>query len=111
MNNILKDVEELKILILESPEYKNYDNSLKKVEANNRINELINNIKKIQKEIVKKMSKKEETKSLDNELNSLYEELYNFKEYEEYIDNSKELNILITKIQKNFEKYFNDLVS
>ena len=33
MNDILKDVEELKELILSSDEYKNYSNSLKDIES------------------------------------------------------------------------------
>ena len=111
MNNIIKDVEELKDLLIESEEYKNYNDSLKKVESNKEINEVINNVKKLQKEIVNKTSKKEDTKLLNKELNNLYDKLFSISEYKEYIDNSKKLNELITSIQKNFEKYFNSLIS
>lgn len=111
MNNIIKDVEELKDLLIESEEYKNYNDSLKKVELNKEINEVINNVKKLQKEIVNKTSKKEDTKLLNKELNNLYDKLFSISEYKEYIDNSKKLNELITSIQKNFEKYFNSLIS
>ena len=111
MNNIIKDVEELKDLLIESEEYKNYNDSLKKVESNKEINEVINNVKKLQKEIVNKTSKKEDTKLLNKELNNLFDKLFSISEYKEYIDNSKKLNELITSIQKNFEKYFNSLIS
>ena len=111
MNSIIKDVEELKDLLIESEEYKNYNDSLKRIELNKEINEVINNVKKLQKEIVNKTSKKEDTKLLNKELNNLYDKLFSISEYKEYIDNSKKLNELITSIQKNFEKYFNSLIS
>ena len=111
MNSILKDVEELKELVLESEEYKNYKTSLDILDSNNDVKELINKITNLQKNIVKKMSKKEEVKIQNKELDELYNELNSIEEYTKYIDNSKKLNILITNIQKEFEKYFNNLVS
>ena len=111
MNSILKDVEELKELVLESEEYKNYKTSLDILDSNNDVKELINKITNLQKNIVKKMSKKEDVKIQNKELDELYNELNSIEEYTKYIDNSKKLNILITNIQKEFEKYFNNLVS
>ena len=111
MNSILKDVEELKELVLESEEYKNYKTSLDILDSNNDVKELINKITNLQKNIVKKMSKKEDVKIQNKELDELYNELNSIEEYAKYIDNSKKLNILITNIQKEFEKYFNNLVS
>ena len=54
MNNVLKDVEELKELILSSNEYKNYINSLNNIESKKEIKEIINKIISMQKSIVKK---------------------------------------------------------
>ena len=51
MNDILKEVESLKDLIILSDEYKNYDKYLKKIKNNKTINLLINKIKKTQKDI------------------------------------------------------------
>ena len=111
MNSILNDVEELKKLVLESEEYKNYKTSLDILDSNNDVKELINKITNLQKNIVKKMSKKEDVKIQNKELDELYDELNSIEEYTKYIDNSKKLNVLITNIQKEFEKYFNNLVS
>ena len=111
MNSILNDVEELKKLVLESEEYKNYKTSLDILDSNNDVKELINKITNLQKNIVKKMSKKEDVKIQNKELDKLYDELNSIEEYTKYIDNSKKLNVLITNIQKEFEKYFNNLVS
>jgi len=110
MNDILKDVEELKELILSSDEYKNYSNSLKDIESKKEINSIIDKIVLLQKEIVKKEVLKEDTSKQEKELDTLYNNLYNYDEYTNYINNSKELNILITSVQKRFEEYFNSLV-
>ena len=53
MNDILKEVESLKDLIILSDEYKNYDKYLKKIKNNKTINLLINKIKKTQKDLLK----------------------------------------------------------
>ncbi|MBR3116620.1 MAG: YlbF family regulator [Bacilli bacterium] len=111
MNNILEDVLELKELILETDEYKNYKSSLNKIESNNKVNTLIKDIVSKQKEITNKEYKKVDTSLLEQELDSLYEELNNIKEYSDYIENSILLNNLITNIQNRFEEYFNSLVS
>ena len=111
MNNILEDVLELKELILETDEYKNYKSSLNKIESNNKVNTLIKDIVSKQKEITNKEYKKVDTSLLEQELDSLYEELDNIKEYSDYIENSIKLNELITNIQNKFEKYFNSLIS
>ena len=111
MNNILEDVLELKELILETDEYKNYKSSLNKIESNNKVNTLIKDIVSKQKEITNKEYKKVDTSLLEQELDSLYEELNNIKEYSDYIENSILLNNLITNIQNKFEKYFNSLIS
>ena len=61
MNDILKEVESLKDLIILSDEYKNYDKYLKKIKNNKTINLLINKIKKKQKDLLKK-----KIKNIDN---------------------------------------------
>lgn len=111
MNNILDDVLELKELILERDEYKNYKSSLNKIESNNKVNTLIKDIVSKQKEIANKEYKKVDTSLLEQELDSLYEELNNIKEYSDYIEDSKKLNELITKVQTKFTNYFNSLIS
>lgn len=110
MNSVLIDVEELKELILNSDEYKNYKNSLDSIESKKEINEIINDIIILQRKTVKKEISKDNTVEEEKELDNLYNKLYGYEEYNEYINNSKELNSLITSIQKRFEEYFNSLV-
>ena len=109
MNDILNDVNELKNLIMDSNEYKEYINSLDSINKNGEIKELVNKVTKLQKEIVKENSKKIDTKEKEYELKKVFDILYRIDEYNKYLYNSKELNTLITNIQKKFEDYFNSL--
>lgn len=111
MDNIFKDVEDFIVLIKETKEYKDYIRINKILDSNKEINNIINKIKKIQQELVLKKSKNEDLSLLECELNLLYQNLNSFKEYKEYILISKRLNKLITKIQKKFEKEFNEILN
>lgn len=111
MNNILPEIEELKELIIDSEEYKEYNIYLKKVENNKEINNLIKSITTKQKELVRNTSLKNNTSNLEKELDDLYNELYSYSDYNNYIKSSKRLNILISKVQNNFQEYFNSLIS
>ena len=102
MNDILKEVESLKDLIILSDEYKNYDKYLKKIKNNKTINLLINKIKKTQKDLLKNEIKKQ--------IDEYYNELYLEEDYIKYIHASKELNDLLTILKMNFENYFNSLI-
>lgn len=110
MNSVLNDVNELRKLILDSKEYKNYISSLNTIESKKEIKKIINKIVTLQKDIVKKEVSKIDTSKEEKELNNLYSNLYDYEEYNIYINNSEELNILITSIQKRFEEYFNSLI-
>ena len=106
MNDIIENAKELKGLILESREYKSYEKMTKKLDKNKEINKIISDIKIKQQQIVKTKDN-----TLEEELNILFNKLYSYKEYNDYIDSSKKLNDLITKIQKNFEVEFNDILN
>ena len=106
MNDIIENAKELKDLILESREYKSYEKMTKKLDKNKEINKIISDIKIKQQQIVKTKDN-----TLEEELNILFNKLYSYKEYNDYIDSSKKLNDLITKIQKNFEVEFNDILN
>ena len=110
MNNIIKDVEELKELIKETAEYKDYIKNKELLDNNSTVKDLINRITSLQKDIVHKQSKRIDVKDKNKELDLLYESLYSIKEYDDYISSSKKLNILITDIQKRFNMYFDSLV-
>ena len=110
MNNILEDVEKLKIKVLDSKEYKEYKDSEKTLDNNKEINSLITKIKRLQQTIIKKEDKNETVEKEKIELNSLYQKLDTYPEYINYINASKKLNEMITYIQKEFENYFNKYI-
>lgn len=110
MNNILLEVENLKKMIIDSNEYKNYINETKKLDKNKEINYLINKIKLKQKEIVKKENIKEDTSLDEKILSDMFDKLNSLEEYKNYLKSAKKLNKLITEIQKRFEDCFNEIL-
>lgn len=111
MNNIISEVEELKELIINSDEYKEYKKYEDLLDSNKEIKELINKYTSLQKEVVLLETKNKDTSLKEKELDLLYSELTSIDEYNKYLDSSKKLNELITKIQKNFQEFFDSLVS
>lgn len=108
MNNILKDIEELKQDIIDSKEYKEYKKYNDILENNNEIKSIIKDIVSKQKELVSKLNN---DKNLENELDDLYERLNSYEDYNKYIEASQNLNILLSDVQNTFEEYFNKLIS
>lgn len=111
MNEIIDNVEELKKLIEESDEYKEYDRLTKELDKDKEINDIIEKIKELQKEAVNKEVKNEDTDELEIELDNLFNKLNGNKKYKEYLESSKKLNDLITKIQDKFSANFNDILN
>ena len=110
MNDILNDVDNLKIKILNSKEYKDFKKYEEVLDNNKEINNVVNNIKKIQQTIIKKEDQNEDTEKEKIELNTLYKKLDTYTDYKNYIESSKRLNEIITCIQKEFENYFNKFI-
>ena len=108
MNNILEDVEKLKQDIIDSNEYKEYKKYNDILEENEEIKSIIRDIVSKQKELVSKLNN---DKELEKELDNLYEKLNSYDDYKKYIEASQNLNVLLSKVQKNFEEYFNKLIS
>ena len=111
MNEILDNVEVLKDLIANSSEYKEYDKLTKELDKDKQINEIIEKIKRLQKEVVNKEIKNEETNELELELEGLFNKLNSNKRYKDYLESSKRLNELITKIQDRFSQSFNEIIN
>ena len=105
MNNILKDIEDLKLDILNTKEYKDYKKYEELLDNNSSVKSLIKEITDTQKELVKTNDI-----NLEYKLEDLNSKLYSNEEYSKYIEASKKLNELISKIQKEFEDYFNSLI-
>lgn len=110
MDSILEDVIKLKEEIKKSKEYINYKKSLNKIENDKKINILIKKIKNIQKEIVNKEAKKINTEKEEAILSILFTNLFEIKEYSEYIDNSRKLNELLSNIQYKFSMELNKIL-
>ena len=108
MNNVLKDIEELKQDILNTNEYKEYKKYDEILENNKEIKSIIKDIVSKQKELVSKLNN---DKDLEKELDEIYNKLNNYEDYKNYIEASQNLNILISEVQNTFEKYFNSLIS
>lgn len=110
MDEILKEVEKLKDLILDSEEYKNFISNRDKLDKNEEINNIIDEIKELQKIIINMQDTKEDTYNEEIRLKVLYANLDNYEEYKKYIESARVLNDMITRIQKKFEDYFNTFV-
>ena len=110
MDKILLEVEELKTMIVNSDEYKEFENSKKLLDYNNEIKSIISNIKKKQKEIINKEHKGIDKEKDEFELKNLFKKLDGYSEYTNYIASAKRLNKIITEIQKRFEEYFNEFI-
>ena len=110
MDEIINDTLELKKIIEESKEYKDYIELTKKLDKNKKINNIINEIKSRQKKIVNMEVKKEDTSLEEEKLNFLFDQLNSIDEYKAYIKASRKLNKLITNVQNNFTKSFNEIL-
>ena len=111
MNNIISEVEELKELIINSDEYKEYKKYEDLLDSNKEIKSLINKYTSLQKEVVLLETKNMDSSIKEKELDLLYNELTSIDDYNKYLESSKKLNELITKIQKKFQEFFDSLVS
>ena len=110
MNNILSEVEELKELIINSEEYKEYKKYEDLLEDNKEVKDLVNKYTSLQKEIVLLEHKNQDTLDKEKELDLFYSELTSIDDYNKYIESSKKLNELITSIQKRFQEFFDSLM-
>lgn len=101
IDNIL---DELLSSIEKSDMYKNYDHIVKQVANSKDINELVNDIKRIQKELVK-----HNTSTLEKELELKKEELYSIPLYQDYLSSSEELHNMLKIIRDRLQACIDDL--
>ena len=106
LSNLESSIKELKDEIISSNEYKEYIKAKEVLDNNKDIKDLIKKITSTQKKLVSGKG----DNNLEGELDTLYEELYSYEEYNEYIEVSTKLNILISDTQKELENYFNSLM-
>ncbi|MBR4351420.1 MAG: YlbF family regulator [Bacilli bacterium] len=106
LSSLDSSIKELKDEIISSNEYKEYIKAKEVLDNNKDIKDLIKKITSTQKKLV--LGKGDN--NLDEELDTLYEKLYSYEEYNEYIEASTKLNIIISDTQKELENYFNSLM-
>lgn len=106
LSNLDSSIKELKYEIISSSEYKEYIKAKEVLDNNKDIKDLIKKITSTQKKLVSGKG----DNNLEGELDTLYEKLYSYEEYNEYIEVSTKLNILISDTQKELENYFNSLM-
>lgn len=106
LSNLDSSIKELKNEIISSSEYKEYIKAKEVLDNNKDIKDLIKKITSTQKKLVSGKG----DNNLEGELDTLYEKLYSYEEYNEYIEVSTKLNILISDTQKELENYFNSLM-
>ena len=110
MLKILEKTDELVNLIIESDEYKKYQNIKDKMEKDEEIMTLINEVKILQKEAVKKSSKNESTKDIDIFISDKFNILNNFPIDQEYLEVEEEINTVLQTIKNTIENYINKAI-
>lgn len=110
MDKILAQVEELKKMILDSDEYKEYERYKKNLDNSEEINKIVSDIKIKQKELINKEAKNINKEKEEFEVKNLFKKLESYEEYNNYVKSAKVLNSLISDIQKRFTDYFNNFV-
>ena len=106
LSNLDSSIKELKDEIISSNEYKEYIKAKEVLDNNKDIKDLIKKITSTQKKLVSGKG----DNNLEGELDTLYEKLYSYEEYNEYIEASTKLNVIISDTQKELENYFNSLI-
>lgn len=109
---IQNKIDELFETIKNSKEYKAYQNIGEVLKNNDEINDLVNEIKKLQQESVRlEEEKNPKYKELDKEIEKKVTILNNIPIYQEYLRRMDEFNNIITTSKNNIEQYLNDKIT
>ena len=108
---IQNKIDELFETIKNSKEYKAYQNIGEVLKNNDEINDLVNEIKKLQQESVRlEEENNPKYKELDKEIEKKVTILNNIPIYQEYLRRMDEFNNIITTSKNNIEQYLNDKI-
>ena len=105
-NKILEKVDDIVSTIKDSKEYQDYQFLFSKLSQNEKVNDLIKEVKDLQKRIVKKEVLQESTIDLEKQVNSLLEQLNQIPLYVEFIQKQEELDQIYQNIKDKLEQYF-----
>ena len=109
-NDILNKVDELVLLLKESPEYLRFQEVTKQMKNNNDVMNLIQKIKRIQKDIVNLEYRRQNVSLLEKELNTCLNELNEYPIYQEYSYLLEDLNNTFQSIKSILEEHINYIV-
>lgn len=108
---IQNKIDELFDTIKNSKEYKAYQEVGKVLDNNNEVNNLVNEIKKLQQESVRLEEENNiKYKEIDKEIEEKVKKLNNIPVYQEYLKRMDEFNNVIAASKDNIEKYINDKI-
>ena len=109
-DNIQVKIDALIDTIKESQEYKRYIEIDKVLNKNKEINNLVNDVKKMQQRAVMlEYHKDHRYKKLDDKVKKLIDELNSIPLYQEYTRRLNDLNDMISYVTYNIEEYINTL--
>lgn len=112
VNNLILDkVDNLINFIKNSQEYKDYIFLSEKLSSNKKVNNYINQIKKLQKEIVKKEVNHEDISKFEEEISFLLDELNKIPLYVEFTSKQEELNEIYQYIKNTLDQYFYNILN
>lgn len=104
-------IDELFDTIKNSKEYKAYLNIGEVLDNNKEVNDLVNEIKKLQQESVRLEEQGDiKYKEIDKVIEEKVNTLNNIPVYKEYLRRMDEFNNIITESKDNIEKFINDKI-
>ena len=110
-DNIQVKIDALIDTIKESQEYKRYIEIDKVLNKNKEINNLVNDVKKMQQRAVMlEYYKDHRYKKLDDKVKKLIDELNSIPLYQEYTRRLNDLNDMISYVTYNIEEYINSKI-
>lgn len=103
---IMEKTEELVSTLEQSSLYQNYRMLKEKLEKNETVKKLVNEIKKKQKQLVRLTYEKQDTQYLEQELSNLESELKQIPLYSEFMETQEQLNDILYEIKTQIEQCF-----
>jgi cell fate (sporulation/competence/biofilm development) regulator YmcA (YheA/YmcA/DUF963 family) len=106
MNNIKNEIDELFDELEKSKLYNDYVAIKKKIENNNEIMNLINEIKRLQK-----IATNTHDEIIEKEIKESYKRLESYPIYQSYLIIKDELEEELFEIKEQFDNYFKEILS
>ena len=107
-NEILDKVDEIITYIKDTNEYKDYILLKEKLESNDKVKNLVKEVKSLQQNLVKAEAYKKDSKELESTYKEKLSELDKIPLYKDYNDSVTKLNEMYSLIKERLDTYFND---